>query len=245
MRVNVLHAWKSWRPLEDIPRLGDRRFLIGHGPIVILAVLGFEVLAAGLGRWPRPWALAAGGGLALLSLYVGGTPQTQTRLLLSVVIGSCAGIAAELATRPRVRLWLLRLLLVTLAVSLGLTAIAPVGKFRILMKHDLAITVEARADLWRSWSLFYRAADEDLGLLDTGLPLGPLQVFGSPVLQLRANRPTRDPVPRSQARVLRRTSMEGTVRGFTVDVAAVHRRGSLPGVGHPKPISSDHRFSSG
>jgi hypothetical protein len=234
------------RPLSYLV-LGLRRFLIGFGPIVILAVLGcvrslrerasrkldlvvgmvlwcvvggiafmlqgwFEhkwmlftvplgILAVGgletlvatantLGKRPRLLVLAAGVVLGILSFFAGAPlPQIQTRLLFSVVIGCCAGIAAELFTRrPHVRLLIVPALLAVLGLSVGLMAIMPAEKIRLLAKHDFALTVDARADLRRSWSPFYQAADEDLEAMGNRLPAGPLQVFGGPELLLRGDR---------------------------------------------------------
>ncbi len=169
-------------------------------PVGILAVVGFEALVAvveRIGKGPGPPALVTATLLGVLAFVVAApVPQVQTRLLVSVVIGVCAGAAAEFLTpRPSAGRRMTQILLAALAVSLGLTAIVPVTKLRMLGEHDFGLTVEARADLRRSWASSYQAADEDLQVLRSRhLPLGSLYVFGDPVLFLRANRPQAVPM---------------------------------------------------
>jgi hypothetical protein len=236
--------------------VGARRFMIGHGPILILAVLGsvhglrqrshpqlyllvgmMLWVAVGavaffvLQGWPeykwslftvplgilaligfealirmariffekkrRALALATGTALGVLSFVVGApVPQVQTRLLVSVVVGVCAAIGAELLTmRPRARQGMLLVLGAALVVSVGLAAIAPVNKLRVLIAHDFALTADARTHFQQSLNHSYRAADEDLEVLRRGHQLpGPFYVFGDPVLLLRANRPQAVPI---------------------------------------------------
>ena len=163
-------------------------------PLGILAVVGFEALvsmAGSLRPIPRWIVWAAGGGLAILGFLAGAPPQVQTLLVLSVLIGCCAGIALEFGSdHPRRRRWILPALCAVLAISVGLAMIVPINKLRVLMKHDFALTVEARAELRRSLNQSYRAADDDLEVLRSGDGVaGSLYVFGDPVLLLRANRP--------------------------------------------------------
>jgi hypothetical protein len=64
------------------------------------------------------------------------------------------------------------------------------------MKDDFALTVQARADLRRSWNNSYRAADQDLKILQRrGTLPGSIYVFGDPIVLLRANRPQPVPIP--------------------------------------------------
>ena len=223
-------------------KLGARRFMIGHAPILILAVIGcvhglrrrvqLDLIAGMLawivlgavafliqGWWEYKWLLftvplgilavtgiewiVARGGceikrriglfvgvttLAILSGVISASDQRmQTRLLWSVVIGSCAGVGAELLARE-IHRGMLRVLLVALSVSIGLAAIWPVHKLRALMEHDFTLTAEARTEFQRSWSEFYESADEDLTIMATRMRPGPLHVFGDPVLLLRAKR---------------------------------------------------------
>jgi hypothetical protein len=180
-----------------------QKWLLFTVPLGILAVVGFEALvsmAGSLGKKPRPLALAlaltATTVLGILIFLVGVSPQVQTLLLLSVLIGCCAGIALEFGSdRPRVRRRIQQVLSAALVVSVGLAVIVPVNKLHMLMQHDFALTVEARAELRRSWNESYRAADEDLEVLKSieGVP-GSLYVFGDPVLLLRANRPQAVPI---------------------------------------------------
>ncbi len=168
-------------------------------PLGILAVVGFEALvsmAGSLGKKPRTLALVATTVLGILSLIVGNHPQVETLLLLSVVIGCCAGIALEFGSdRSRMRRGTVQVLSAALAVSLGLAMIVPVNKFRMLMKHDFALTVAARTELRQSWNYSYRAADDDLVRLRRGIVRpGPFYVFGDPVLLLRADRPQAVPI---------------------------------------------------
>jgi hypothetical protein len=171
------------------------KWLIFTFPFGILAVIGIEVLVTmwgSLATGPRLGGLAAGTMLAIVSFVIGApSPQVQTQFLWSVVIGICAGIGAELlAPRARVEQGILYVLSAALAVSVGLTAIVPIHRFRVLMEHDFGLTAEARADFQRSLSSDYRAADEDLQVLRSGHVLpGPLHVFGDPLLLVRANSP--------------------------------------------------------
>jgi 4-amino-4-deoxy-L-arabinose transferase-like glycosyltransferase len=170
----------------------EYKLLLFIFPLGILAVLGVEALisiAGSVGRERRLLALAAMGGLAVLTFAVSTPPRIQTLLLVSVVIGCCVGVMAGFfALRPRVLRRVAQVLLATLAVSVGLTAIGPANKVGMLVRHDFALTVELRADLQRSWNPLYRAVDRDLEVLGSRLQPGALQVFGDPLLQLRANR---------------------------------------------------------
>jgi hypothetical protein len=164
-------------------------------PFGILAVVGFETLLPIVGSVSRRagrLAVASGALLGALSFLLGKrAPQVQTRLLISVVIGVIAGAAVgSLASRAKAGRRMVQVLVMALAVSLGLAAIVPVDKFRTLMTHDFALTVESRADLRRAWAYSYQAADADLEVLSSRhIQLGSLYVFGDPVLFLRANRP--------------------------------------------------------
>jgi hypothetical protein len=187
--VIFLQGWNEYKwPLFTIP-LG------------ILAVVGIEALGAmagSFGRKPRLLVLAAGAAIGILTFVVGKpVPQLQTRLLLSVIIGACAGVAAELrAMSPRPHRVMLLALAAALAVSIGLAAIGPVNKIRTLMAYDFALTAAGRTAFQRSWNLSYLAADKDLEVLRSGNPLpGPFHVFGDQVLLLRANRRLAVPIP--------------------------------------------------
>ena len=85
--------------------------------------------------------------LAIGSEVVGApVPQIQSRLLLSIVIGFCAAIGAELFTSPRGYRWSTQILAAALGVSIGLAAIRPTHKLRVLMDHRFALTANgARA----------------------------------------------------------------------------------------------------
>jgi hypothetical protein len=76
-----------------------------------------------------------------------------------------------------------------LAVSVGVAAIGPAYKLRVLREHRFALTLETRKAFWWFWSEFYQRIDEDLDVLGSRLSPGPLHVFGDPVFLLRANRP--------------------------------------------------------
>jgi hypothetical protein len=184
----VLQGWPEYKwPLFTVP-LG------------ILAVVGVEALGAmarSFGIKPRPLILAAGAAIGILTFVVGApVPQVQTRLLVSVIIGVCAGGAALLAMSSRARWVMLHALAAALAVSIGLAAIGPVNKIRTLMAYDFALTAAARTAFQRSLNHSYLAADKDLEVLRSGdhLP-GPLHVFGDQVLLLRANRRLAVPIP--------------------------------------------------
>jgi hypothetical protein len=83
-----------------------------------------------------------------------------------------------------------------LGLAFGLISIAPAGKIRMLVAHDLALTTQAREEYRRSWSAAYRAADADLAVLRTDdVSIGSVYVFGDPVIFLRANRPQPVPIP--------------------------------------------------
>jgi hypothetical protein len=170
----------------------EYKLLLFTFPLGILAVVGVEALISiggSVGRERRLLALTAVGALAVLSFVVGTPPHIQTLLLVSVVVGCCVGVIAGLfALRPRVLRRVVQVLLATLAVSAGVTAIGPANKVSMLRRHNFALTVESRADLQRSWSPLYRAVDQDLEVLRTRLRPGALQVFGDPSLQFRANR---------------------------------------------------------
>jgi hypothetical protein len=170
----------------------DYKWLLFTIPLGILAAVGAQALvatAASLERRTRLSGVLAGIALAIWSFLVGAPlPQIQTRLLLSVVIGLCAGIGTELLVGPRARRWSAQVLMAALAVSVGLTAIAPIHKFRALKGHGFALTDEARASFRRSWSGTYDAVDKDLERFGARLLPGPLHVFGDPVILFRANR---------------------------------------------------------
>jgi hypothetical protein len=187
--VIFLQGWNEYKwPLFTIP-LG------------ILAVVGVEALGAmarSFGIKPRLLILAAGAAIGILTFVVGEpVPQLQTRLLLSVIIGVCAGVGAELLVMsPRARRVMLLALAAALAVSIGLAAIGPVNKIRTLMAYDFALTAAGRTAFQRSWNHSYLAADKDLEVLRSGDPLpGPLHVFGDQFLLLRANRRLAVPIP--------------------------------------------------
>jgi hypothetical protein len=171
-------------------------------PVGILAAVGVEVLVTNTERLEaRRWAIMAvatvGAGLAVLSFLASASARTQTRLLIGVAIGICAGFAVGVGwfiRGPRAGPWLVYVLLASLTVAVGLMAVAPLDKVRALVEHDLALTVRARQEYQWSWSDAYRAADADLEVLRNGRVLpGPLYVFGDPVLLLRAHRP--QPIP--------------------------------------------------
>jgi hypothetical protein len=168
-------------------------------PLGILAVIGVEALVGVVrsGNELRPLAFAAGAALGMLSFVVGApVPQVQTRLLWSVVVGVAAGIGAELLDTPHVRRGMLYVLSAALAVAIGLAAIDPFSKIRVLVEHDFALTADARAEFQRLWNDSYRAADDDLEVLRNSNPLpGPVHVFGDQVLLLKANRPMAVPIP--------------------------------------------------
>jgi hypothetical protein len=147
-------------------------------------------MTGGLGRKSLLTGLAAAAGLAVLSSLLGSSPEVQTRLLASVAIGVIAGIGVSMfAAPPRASRVMLQVFLLALSVSVGLTATTPVDKFRMLMVHDFALSVQDREEFRRSSSGAYRAADEDLEVLRRNFVLPePLYVFGDPVLLLRANR---------------------------------------------------------
>lgn len=239
----------------DYLKLGMRRFMINHAPILILAVLGsVHVLRRGAGpqrnlaagmllwgiagafafivlqgwpeyKWPlftvplgilgvlgvealvavartsgvsaHPLSLVAGTALGIVSFAAGArAPEVQTRLLLSVVIGGCTAIAAELLIgRPAACRRALHVLVASLALSLGVAAIAPIDKLRMLIDHDFALTTESRRRLMHTVNPAYLAADEDLAVLQRGAVLpGPFYVFGDPVLLHRANRDQAVPI---------------------------------------------------
>jgi hypothetical protein len=165
-------------------------------PLGVLAVVGVEaIVAAAIGASTRTQLAMAVGALALAiaSFAIGApSPEIQTHLLFSVVIGVGAAVGAELvgARRPRVRRPLLLVLSAALAVSVGVTAILPVRKLLSLTQHDFALTADARRDFQQAWNVTYRHADDDLARLHRGDVLsGPFYVFGDPVLLLRAKRP--------------------------------------------------------
>jgi hypothetical protein len=172
----------------------EYKWLLFTIPVGILAVVGVEplvALAADLGKKPRWLAVAAGTALATLSFVSGApVPQVQTRLLFSVVIGVGAGIGAQLlVNHPRISQAMLHIAAAFLAVSVGVAAIGPAYKLRVLREHRFALTLETRKAFWWFWSEFYQRIDEDLDVLGSRLSPGPLHVFGDPVFLLRANRP--------------------------------------------------------
>jgi hypothetical protein len=169
-------------------------------PVGILAVTGAETIvvrARSLSKQLRTLALAAGTALGVLSFILGApVAHVQTRLLGSVAIGIGAGIAAEmLISRPRLSRRMLQVHLAALGAAIGLAAIGPVHKVRVVMEHDFALTADARRDLQRSLNYSYLAVDKDLETLRSGdvLP-GPFYVFGNPLLLLRANRSQASPI---------------------------------------------------
>jgi Dolichyl-phosphate-mannose-protein mannosyltransferase len=170
----------------------DYKWLLFTVPLGILATVGAQVLVAmpaSLAKRTQLRGVLAGVALAIWSFVVGApVPQIQTRLLLSIVIGGCAGIGAVLLTGARAHHWCVQVLAAALGVSVGLTAIWPIHKFRVLMGHDFALTNEARASFRRFWNGTYDRVDTDQALLRARLLPGPLHVFGDPVILLRANR---------------------------------------------------------
>ena len=187
--VVFLQGWNEYKwPLFTIP-LG------------ILALVGVEALSAlarSFGRKARLPIVAAGAAIGILTFVVAEpVPHLQTRLLLSVIIGACAGFGAEShAMRPGGHRLMLLGLATALAVSTGLAAIGPVNKIRTLIKHDFALTTAGRTGFQRSWNYSYLTIDNDLAVFRSGNPLpGPLHVFGDQVLLLRANRRLAVPIP--------------------------------------------------
>jgi Dolichyl-phosphate-mannose-protein mannosyltransferase len=170
----------------------EHKWMLFTVPLGILALVGLERLVAAaraLSKEARLVGMAAGMLLGVLAFVAGApAPQTQTKLLLSVVIGCCAGIVAELSSRrPQIRRPMALVLVVALGVSIGTAAIVPAEKIGRLAKDEFAVTADARADLRRSWSQFYADADQDLGAVGR-LPAGPFQVFGRGELMLRSDR---------------------------------------------------------
>ncbi len=169
----------------------EYKWLLFTVPLGILAVVGIEAFVVVRGDKKRPWAFAAATALGLVGFFLGASdPRVTTRLLVSVVIGVCAALGAELLVGiPRVRRRMQQVAAAALAVSVGLAAIVPVNKLRVLMAHDFALTDETRAAFQRSMGHSYWAADKDLAVLRSGdvLP-GAFYVFGDPVLLLRAHR---------------------------------------------------------
>ncbi len=165
-------------------------------PLGIVGVLGLEVLVA-RGWTARPLGLAAGAALGIASFTAGASaPEVQTRLLVSVLIGGGAAIAAELLTaRPSACRRALHVCFATLAVSLGLAAIEPVNKVHMLSDHDFALTADARTRLMWMVNPAYLSADRDLAVLARGAVLpGPFYVFGDPILLLRSSRQQAVPI---------------------------------------------------
>jgi hypothetical protein len=237
------------KPLSYLT-FGGRRFLIGHGPVLILAAagVGFAIrereqmrsrLVAGmvwwlvvgaiaflLQGWPEyKWSLftvpvgilaavgcdRTGGidrgisrrrvallalcaGLAALTFIAAIAPRVQTILIGAVVAGCVAGVGLPFASSS-MRRRMTPFVAAMLAISVGVAAVAPAQKVRALATHDLGLTVDARAELRRSLSYSYMAADHDLRALSRrGAIPGPLFVFGDPVLILRAHRPQAAPI---------------------------------------------------
>ena len=198
-QLDLVVGMVSWGAIGGVALLvqfwGAWHWLLFTVPVGILAVVGLEALVAGarsLRMRPRPVTLAIGGALAAVSLLAGQPSwQTQHWVLVPVGIGVVTAVAAEVLTgRPRPRRWAMRCLLTALAVCVGLLAIAPASKVRMLAAHDFALTAQDRTELQRSWNPAYEAADEDLQVLRSGQVLpGPLYVLGDPVVLLRAERP--------------------------------------------------------
>jgi hypothetical protein len=164
-------------------------------PLGVLAVVGVEATVAetaGARAWMWWATLAVATTLAIASFAIGApAPEVQTRLLLSVVIGTSAAVGAELLNeRPRARAATLCVLPAALGVSVGVAAILPASKLRSLIDHEFAWTAASRRDFQWAWNIAYRNADEDLARLYRGRVLpGPFYVFGDPVVLFRANRP--------------------------------------------------------
>ena len=184
----VLQGWPEYKwPLFTVP-------------VGILAVVGAETLAAlarTVGWRPGAASIGAGVAVAIMVLVLGARePQLQTRLLLAVVTGGAAGaVAGVLTWHARTRQRLLQTCSMAIAVALGLTAIVPVNKVRTLMAHGFALTSGAREDFQRAWNHTYRAADEDLAILEQTEPLpGAIFVFGDPIVLLRSARPQAVPI---------------------------------------------------
>jgi hypothetical protein len=169
-------------------------------PLGTLGVLGVDSLVAlsGQCRWTvRPVGLAVGAALGIASFAAGADAQEiQTRLLLSIVIGGCTAIAVErLLGRPVACRRALHVLVATLAVSVGLAAIPPGEKLRLLSDHDFALTADSRTRLQHTVNPSYKAVDRDLAVLQRGVVLpGPFYVFGDPILLFRANREQAVPI---------------------------------------------------
>ena len=164
-------------------------------PLGVLAVVGIEEIVAAATRthaWVCWLTLAVATTLAIASFAIGApAPEVQTRLLLAIVIGTGAAVAAELLNqRPRMRATTLCVLNAALGVSVGVAAILPSTKLRSLLDHEFAWTAASRRDFQWAWNIAYRHADEDLGRLSRdGVLPGPFFVFGDPVVLFRANRP--------------------------------------------------------
>ncbi len=161
-------------------------------PLGILATVGTEVLVAVPASRAKTMQLGTIVLVVVLAIWasiVGAhAPQVQTRLLLSVVIGICAGMGVELLRGRRAQQWSVQLLTASLGVSVGLTAIRPIHKLRVLSSHDFAVTAEAGGSFRRFWSGAYNAADTDLERFGDRLLPGPLHVFADPVVLFRSNR---------------------------------------------------------
>ena len=170
----------------------EYRWLLFTVPVGILATIGAEVLVAktaSLEKRAQVTGVLIATALAIGSEVVGApVPQIQSRLLLSIVIGFCAAIGAELFTSPRGYRWSAQILAAALGVSIGLAAIGPTHKLRVLMDHHFALTAERRARFQRSWNANYATIDKDLVLFRAHSLPGPLHVFGESLILFRANR---------------------------------------------------------
>jgi hypothetical protein len=169
-------------------------------PLGILAVLGVEAMlerARACGWSFTRLQLAAAAALGLVSFAAASAAQqTRTRLLVAVIIGAGAAVTAGRRAAPaRASRLALHVLTAALAVSIGVAAVAPVEKLRLLREHDFARTAAARTRLRYAVNPFYRAADQDLVVLQQrAMRPGALYVFGDPILLYRANRPQAVPI---------------------------------------------------
>ncbi len=164
-------------------------------PFGILAAVGIEALAAALeGFSPnaRRGLFAAAAAIAVLVFIAAGSaPHVQTRLLVVVAAGMCAGLGTRLLP-PRTRRFrvLMSALAAALGVAAGLAAIGPARKLHVLADHGFALSREARTRFQWSWNRSYLNADEDLAVLRRrDSQPGAFFVFGDPVLMVRAGTP--------------------------------------------------------
>jgi hypothetical protein len=197
LRARLITAMIHWIVVGAVAFIGlqgwpEYKWPLFTIPVGVLAVVGVEALwrEAARSRWrSRTGHVAVAASSAVFACWISApVPHVQTRLLGALLIGAACALGKELRGNGMQHA-ITYALSGTIGVCVGLAAIGPVNKIRVVGSYKFGVTSDARTRLQLALSEAHRAADADLNSLRLANPLpGPLHVFGHQILLLRAGR---------------------------------------------------------